>query len=321
MKKKIFVIILVLTIIIFIYFYAFKNKPNVENLSNGREVTKEDYIYKDNLLDLGYNINEIKVIEKKISNINTKKFLLSKKYNNLTKFISSPYFNINNIERYENYYKNNPNYSIDDVVIYVEIGLDNEFYTNIKEIDNYLDVTALVNKYNKLPDNIVFDDLNTLDKRYSNDGTKQLRSEAYDAVIDMIEAAKRENINLLVISAYRTSERQNSLFNNSVNKNGMEHALLYSAKSGHSEHQLGLAVDFNTTQESFEKTKEFEWLKNNAYKYGFILRYPKGKEFITGYGYEPWHYRYVGIDIATKIFKENITYEEYIVKFSNKSYQ
>ena len=321
MKKKIFVIILVLTIIIFIYFYAFKNKPNVENLSNGREVTKEDYIYKDNLLDLGYNINEIKVIEKKISNINTKKFLLSKKYNNLTKFISSPYFNINNIERYDNYYKNNTSYSIDDVVIYVEIGLDNEFYTNIKEIDNYLDVTALVNKYNKLPDNIVFDDLITLDKRYSNDGTKQLRSEAYDAVIDMIEAAKRENINLLVISAYRTSARQNSLFNNSVNKNGMEHALLYSAKSGHSEHQLGLAVDFNTTQESFEKTKEFEWLKNNAYKYGFILRYPKGKEFITGYGYEPWHYRYVGIDISTKIFKENITYEEYIVKFSNKSYQ
>ncbi len=321
MKKKIFVIILVLTIIIFIYFYAFKNKPNVENLSDGREVTKEDYIYKDNLLDLGYNINEIKVIEKKISNINTKKFLLSKKYNNLTKFISSPYFNINNIERYDNYYKNNTSYSIDDVVIYVEIGLDNEFYTNIKEIDNYLDVTALVNKYNKLPDNIVFDDLITLDKRYSNDGTKQLRSEAYDAVIDMIEAAKRENINLLVISAYRTSARQNSLFNNSVNKNGMEHALLYSAKSGHSEHQLGLAVDFNTTQESFEKTKEFEWLKNNAYKYGFILRYPKGKEFITGYGYEPWHYRYVGIDISTKIFKENITYEEYIVKFSNKSYQ
>ena len=321
MKKKIFVIILVLTIIIFIYFYAFKNKPNVENLSDGREVTKEDYIYKDNLLNLGYNINEIKVIEKKISNINTKKFLLSKKYNNLTKFISSPYFNINNIERYENYYKNNPSYSIDDVVIYVEIGLDNEFYTNIKEIDNYLDVTALVNKYNKLPDNIVFDDLNTLDKRYSNDGTKQLRSEAYDAVIDMIEAAKRENINLLVISAYRTSERQNSLFNNSVNKNGMEHALLYSAKSGHSEHQLGLAVDLNSIDTNFENTEEFKWLKNNSYKYGFILRYPKGKEFITGYGYEPWHYRYVGIDIATKIFKENITYEEYIVKFSNKSYQ
>ena len=316
MKKKIFVIILVLTIIIFIYFYAFKNKPNVENLSDGREVTKEDYIYKDNLLNLGYNINEIKVIEKKISNINTKKFLLSKKYNNLTKFISSPYFNINNIERYENYYKNNPSYSIDDVVIYVEIGLDNEFYTNIKEIDNYLDVTALVNKYNKLPDNIIFDDLITLDKRYSNDGTKQLRSEAYDAVIDMIEAAKRENINLLVISAYRTSERQNSLFNNSVNKNGMDHALLYSAKSGHSEHQLGLAVDLNSIDTNFENTEEFKWLKNNSYKYGFILRYPKGKEFITGYGYEPWHYRYVGIDIATKIFKENITYEEYIVKFS-----
>ena len=115
-------------------------------------------------------------------------------------------------------------------------------------------------------------------------------------------------------------KQQNYLFNNSVKKNGIDHALVYSAKKGHSEHQLGLAVDLNTTQNSFEKTKQYKWLKQNSYKYGFIERYPKGKEFITGYAFEPWHYRYLGVDIATKIFEENITYEEYLVKYDNESF-
>ena len=102
----------------------FKQKPTVENLSEGIEVTKEDYIYKDKLLELGYNMNDIATIQKKVSNISAKKFLLYKKYDNLTKFISSPYFDISKIEKYENYYKNNPNYSTDQIVLYVEIGLD-----------------------------------------------------------------------------------------------------------------------------------------------------------------------------------------------------
>jgi len=144
---------------------------------------------------------------------------------------------------------------------------------------------------------------------------KQLRKVAYDAMVKMINAAKEDNINLYVISGFRTYEKQKSLFDNSESKNGLEHALLYSAKPGHSEHQLGLAADLITTQESFDKTKEYAWLKENAYKYGFIERYPKDKEFITGYGYEPWHYRYLGIEIATKIYTENITYEEYVVKY------
>ena len=106
-----------------------------------------------------------------------------------------------------------------------------------------------------------------------------------------------------------------SLFNNSNEKNGLEHALLYSAKKGHSEHQTGYAADLNSVDESFKDTNEYKWLNQNAFKYGFIERYKKDKEFITGYGYEPWHYRYVGIDIATKIYTENITFEEYCVKY------
>ncbi len=315
MNKKILLILFFLGISIFVYTSYINREKNQESEKLGKNISKDDYMYKEDLLDLGYNIEEIDIIQSKINNSNVKDYLLNKKYDNLTKFISCPYFDAKNIERYENYYNSNSNYSFDEIVLYVNIGLDYEFYTNINELEKYKEVTTLVNKYNKLPDDYSFDDLITLEKPYSNDGTKQIRKVAYDSLIKMIDDAKKENINLFVVSGYRTNEKQESLFNNSVNKNGLNHALLYSAKKGHSEHQLGLAVDLVSVENSFENTKEYKWLKQNAYKYGFIERYPKGKEFITGYGYEPWHYRYLGIEISTKIYQENITYEEYVVKY------
>ena len=204
--------------------------------------------------------------------------------------------------------------SYDKVILNVNMNLDYEFYTNINTLHDYLDITTLVNKYNKLPDNYEIDDLVTLDKEYSSRGEK-IREIAYKNLKVMFDKAREDGINLNVISGYRTSEKQNTLFNNSVKKNGIEHALMYSAKMGHSEHQLGLAIDINTTQESFKNTNEYKWLKNNSYKYGFIERYKENKENITGFAYEPWHYRYIGIDNATKVFTENITYEEYVIKF------
>ena len=321
LKKNIIIIVSILVISSFLY-VIFTNKKdevkidnNINNSVNNNVNNKNEYIYQENLLDLNYTIDEIKLIESKIKDEDVRTKLLEKKYDNLSKFLSSPYFNLNNIERYESYYQKNQNYTSDEVVMNVEIGLDKDFYTDINEITDYKDVTTLVNKYNKLPDDVNFDDLVTIDKSYSNGDNKQLRKVAYDALVQMINAAKNDNIKLFVVSAYRTKQTQESLFNNSVKKNGVNHALLYSAKSGHSEHQLGLAVDLNSVSDSFENTKEAKWLKDNAYKYGFILRYPKNKEYITGYGYEPWHYRYLGIDISTKIYQENITYEEYVVKY------
>ena len=290
------------------------NQMNNESDIKGKDISKEEYIYKEELLNLGYTINDIKIIETKISTTNVKYYLLNKKYDNLTKFVYSPYFKIENIERYENYLINN-NYSIDNVVLYVEIGLDKEFYSDVKEIENYYDETALVNKYNKLPKQINYEDLVTLEKPYSDNGKRKLRKVAYDHMVEMINDAKRDNIKLYVVSGYRTEKKQNSLFNNNVKKNGLKHALAYSAKPNYSEHELGLAADLNSVNVKFENTKEYTWLKENSYKYGFIERYPKNKEFITGYAYEPWHYRYLGVDIATKIFENNITYEEYLVKY------
>lgn len=293
------------------------NKPNTESDITGKDTSKEEYIYKDDLLELGYSIEDVKIIQNKLNENDVKKYLLTNKYDNLMTFIYCPYFKAENIERYENYFIKNNSYDADTIVIYVNIGLDNEFYTNIKTIDNYNEITALVNKYNMIKEEVNYDDLKVLSKPYSKDGNDKVRSVIYDDLIKMIDDAKKDNINLFVVSGYRTWDYQNNLFETSTKKNGQNHALKYSAKPGHSEHQLGLAVDLNTTENVFEKTKEYAWLKQNAYKYGFILRYPKEKESITGYAFEPWHYRYVGVNIATKIYEENITFEEYSVKYLN----
>jgi D-alanyl-D-alanine carboxypeptidase len=87
-----------------------------------------------------------------------------------------------------------------------------------------------------------------------------------------------------------------------------------SARAGHSEHQTGLAVDINDLEQTFEDTQEGRWLAINSYQYGFILRYPKGKEHITGYDYEPWHFRYLGLELARDVYRSNLTYDEYYIR-------
>lgn len=318
MKKIIFAFIAVLGsgFILYCSYLCIKNMNTISTESDikGKEISSDEYIYKEDLLHLGYDLKDIEVIENKISNIDVKEYFLKEKYDNVTSYINALYFIPKNIDRYVNYYNKNKNMSYDNVILNVNMNLDYEFYTNINTLHDYLDVTTLVNKYNKLPDNYEIDDLVTLDKEYSSRGEK-IREIAYKYLKVMFDKAREDGINLNVISGYRTSEKQNTLFNNSVKKNGIEHALMYSAKMGHSEHQLGLAIDINTTQESFKNTNEYKWLKNNSYKYGFIERYKENKENITGFAYEPWHYRYIGIDNATKVFTENITYEEYVIKF------
>lgn len=135
--------------------------------------------------------------------------------------------------------------------------------------------------------------------------------EALEALEKMFNDAKKDNISLVLFSAYRSFSKQEDLFYN-VNREDDT----VSAKPGFSEHQTGLAFDISTYEYGltvyFDKTKEFEWLYNNCYKYGFILRFPKDKENKTFYSYEPWHYRYVG-DKAKDIFENNLTLEEYIL--------
>lgn len=315
LTKKNLILALVFVVLAFSFALVLtltEKKDNVEEItSDGKDITKEEYIYKEDLLNIGYSVDEINTMERTLSNTDVKQYLLYKKYDNLVSFISSPYFKAEHIDRYEDYYSKHNDYSFNDIVLYVEIGLDYDFYTNMVPADIEKGKLILVNKYYYLDKD--FDaNLEALGKEY---GSGSLNIEAAQHFREMVDAAKEDEIKLKSVSAYRSYSTQSSLYNKYVNKDGEEKADTYSARPGHSEHQTGLAVDINTASTSahFENTKEYEWLINNSYKYGFALRYLKDKEFITGYKYEPWHFRYFGKEVATILHNENITYEEYLI--------
>lgn len=135
---------------------------------------------------------------------------------------------------------------------------------------------------------------------------------ANEALQQMFAAAKAEGYDLFVRSGFRSYATQKSLYNSYVNRDGKAAADRYSARPGHSEHQTGLAFDINKANSSFAGTPEAKWLAENCYKYGFIIRYPEGKEAITGYIYEPWHVRYLGVDTATAVYNSGLCLEEYL---------
>lgn len=134
-----------------------------------------------------------------------------------------------------------------------------------------------------------------------------------DCFNEMKKNASLEGLSIYLSSGYRSYAKQNDLYHDYVLKDGVEKADTYSARAGHSEHQSGLAFDVNQINDTFHDTKEAIWLSQNCYKYGFILRYPKGKTKETGYKYESWHFRYVGVDLATKLYNGGdwLTLEEY----------
>ena len=178
----------------------------------------------------------------------------------------------------------------------------------------------LVNKTHPLDRTYKPDDLEKI-KYYAPDRSKAgryLRAEAADAFHKMVEKASEEGIELKMTTAYRSYDFQKLLYDNYVKKEGEAAANRYSAKPGQSEHQTGLAadvsspsVDYQLTQE-YGETNEGKWLAAHAHEFGFIIRYPKDKEDITGYLYEPWHVRYVGISAAAEIYEKDLTLEEYL---------
>ena len=197
--------------------------------------------------------------------------------------------------------------------IYSKNTKTNEFYKNIKDIEKPNKIDVLVNKNNRLNKFYKPNDLIKINESYSKKD-KYLRREACHYFEKMSNDALKDGYKIIAVSTYRSYFYQKELFNYYVKSMGKKKALKASALPGHSEHQTGLSVDIEGSigdYNNFEKTKEFKWMENNAYKYGFILRYPKGKENITGFKYEPWHYRYVGKKIAKIIHDKNITLEEY----------
>ena len=216
-------------------------------------------------------------------------------------------------EAYKEYREKNKDLSIEKVITNVNIGLNYDYYTHTKATKDLNTNTILVNKYNYLTEDYIPENLQTVDKKYSSK-TLQLVDYAKEAFEELSEAASKENYTVLAMSSYRSYQYQYNLYNRYVSTDGVEAADTYSARPGYSEHQTGLAVDVYNGKEdftNFEKTKEYNWMQDNAYKFGFILRFPKDKVLETGYQYESWHYRYVGKEIAKYIHDNNLCFEEY----------
>lgn len=238
--------------------------------------------------------------------------------NNIDKKID--YFNYQYLDRYVDYKKYNTTLSDVDVITRVNLNLDVPYYQNTRQSTKLNKTDILVNKYIYLPSDYVPNNLTELSSKFT-DSNKLLVYEAKEAFEKMATKAKEDGYNLRVISAYRSYEYQTTLYDNYVKKDGVDKADKYSARPGHSEHQTGLVIDIDnisTNYENFESTEEFKWMMDNSYKYGFILRYPEGKENITGYDYESWHYRYVGEKIANFIVSNNLTFDEYYVRYIDK---
>ena len=200
-------------------------------------------------------------------------------------------------------------------------------YKEIERLENILNnqYFILINKDNKLAEDYVPKNLKKPEARfldYVQDNN--LENDTADATKKMFEAAKQEGILLVGVSGYRSYSIQKGLYDTRVEKNGEEKTRAYTAEPGASEHQSGLAIDilcdeYQTLDEGFENTDAFRWLTENCYKYGFILRYLKGKEDITGYNYEPWHFRYIGNkEVAKDIMNRGLAFEEYINEVENK---
>ena len=210
---------------------------------------------------------------------------------------------------------------------YNPLDLEAIFFNEIKEVDgknviqNPTNILALVNKQYYLPDVYSPADLIRPNTAFSF-GDEQvekglLRKEAADALVEMFTEAHNSGIELFAVSGYRSYSRQKAVFDAEVKQFGKEKAIKEVALPGASEHQSGLAMDISSKSnnldltEGFSDTNEGKWLAANAHRFGFILRYPKDKEGITNYEYEPWHFRYVGVKAATIIYQHKWTLEEY----------
>lgn len=185
----------------------------------------------------------------------------------------------------------------------------------IVDLEGLDSINILVNKKNDLPADYEPSDLIHPDVSTTKNLT--VREVIHEDLKEMFKDAEDDHINLSITSGYRSYSYQKRLFNNYAARDGEEAASRYSARPGQSEHQTGLALDIAakngvcTLNTCFKDTDEGKWLKENAWKYGFILRYPEGKEEITGYMFEPWHFRYVGKKEAQKIYESGLTVEEF----------
>jgi len=268
---------------------------------------------------IGVVFTSYKLLSKKDTSTNSDTPVVNNNDNvkkeNQNQYSSYYYYNQENLARYEAYHALNETMDSGDVVWRVNVNIDLEPYQNIITLsgDDMYSKTALINKYFRLPDDFIPVDL------VDYGGGMYMTSETYAALTEMQAAASLDNITIIPGSTYRSIEFQAGLYQRYVDSDGQAQADTYSARAGSSEHHTGRAIDFlgpDWSLASFEGTDTSNWMLENAWQYGFILRYPKEYVDVTKYIYEPWHYTYVGKEVSKIMHDEGLeTLEEYYVKY------
>lgn len=306
--KKLGVFVGIVVVILVVVIIGIKSLIDESNLRKTIE-------YK--LGEVGYSDNEIEYIKTlKEDEINT---LLNHKYNvNITKLMKEKYFIFANLDKYLDYINEN-NSNLTDIVAKVNTKASLGWYKTIADTDTSKGELMLVNKFYKLSETYVPSDLVDVSLSYAYEG-KQVSKMMYDSLTNMLDAAKESGYNLVVSQGYRSYADQEEAYNDIEASSGVDYADKVAARPGHSEYQTGLSVvvkPLYTEGSDMENSPEHTWILENAYKYGFILRYPKDKENITGFSYDAWRLRYVGSNAARIIHNENITFDEYYEYYIN----
>ncbi len=284
-----------------------------------------DYTYKQTneykLLEKGYSKEDANIIEKNLKEETIQKILSEEKNDAIPAIIQEKYYLEKNFDKYVAFQKENTEKSTYDIVAMVNTKANLDWYEDIKEVDTSQKDLILVNKFNQLKEDYSPENLVEVSNWYCY-GTNQITQETYDAFINLYNAAMEKDIKIIINSSYRNYQNQEETYNQLKNTYGSKKADDQAARPGHSEHETGLAIDVftpgNTTTENFKDSEAYKWLKENAQNYGFIERYPEGKEYLTGYHFESWHWRYVGIEVAKQIHDEQITYDEYYAYYIEK---
>ena len=335
MKKEIKIILyLIIAITIsYISITIIKKLDNQEMIiplpskkNDNKEIEKEDETT-IKLKELNYTVEGINTIKQYVSEENIE-YLINNKINHeiAESIVNETYYIDDYLKKYINYYNENNNKTYSEIITIINTHIDNEFYTNTMKTDTSLGKFVILNKYYYADASYPSEKLISVPGKYHVNGTSvKLTQECFDAFLKMYNDAYEAGYGFKLKSAYRSYDTQITTYNYWVSKeNGNKaKADTYSARAGYSEHQTGYAFDirdYNYEYEDYEKSKSFQWVSQNAHKYGFIIRFPKNKEYITGYQYESWHYRYCGIECATYIYENNITFEEYyeyFIKYNN----
>lgn len=274
--------------------------------------------YEYKITEIGYPLEEAKVLSATLDNNHLDAILNEGEYNEFYyQIINEKYFLLKNYDKYIEYHNENEKVPNNKVVALVNTNASREWYTDPKETDTNKGYLILVNKFHYLKDDYERSDLEpfSLNYAYGAYGENKAAKIVVESFAKMQEDVKEKfNVQIMINSSYRSFKNQESthkFYGDST-----------AARPGFSEHQTGLGIDISSIAhpggKEFGESDEGKWIVANCWRYGFIIRYPLGKEDITGYNNEPWHFRYVGEKVAKQIYEENITFDEYYAYYIEK---